>query len=168
MLLPSTIHTSASTNRRVLSSFSAVFRRSRFGLALLLTSVTLTSSALACVVGTGTNASCTEAALNACLPGGGSFNGTVTFSCGGSATITVTATKTISSNTSIDGGGLITISGGNSVRVFSVSSGKNFNVQNLSIINGHVTSGAGAGQQSRPAFLHPSWGRGHKLLDRRI
>ncbi|MGD0945795.1 MAG: choice-of-anchor Q domain-containing protein [Candidatus Binatia bacterium] len=98
----------------------------------------------ACVVGSGTSASCTEAALNSCLPGGGSFNGTVTFNCGGSATITVTATKTISSNTSIDGGGLITISGGNSVGVFSVSTGKTFAVQNLAIINGHVASRAGA------------------------
>jgi len=42
-----------------------------------------TSSALAWVVGTGTSASCTEAALGACLPGGGSFDGTVTFACGG-------------------------------------------------------------------------------------
>src|SRR5207249_9517893 len=54
-----------------------------------------TPSALACVVGTGTSASCTESALNACLPGGGSFNGSVTFACGGAATITVTSTKTI-------------------------------------------------------------------------
>jgi len=44
------------------------------------------SSALACGVGTGTSASCTEAALSACLPGGGSFDGTVTFNCGGAAT----------------------------------------------------------------------------------
>ena len=64
-----------------------------------------TSSALACVVGTGTSASCTEAALDACLPGGGSFNGTVTFACGGAATITVTSTKGINgANTTIDGG----------------------------------------------------------------
>src|SRR5207245_2582019 len=51
-----------------------------------------TSSALACVVGTGTSGSCTgamgEAALDACLAGGGS----VTFNCGGAATITVTST----------------------------------------------------------------------------
>ena len=64
-----------------------------------------TSSAFACVVGTGTSASCTEAALDACLPGGGSFNGTVTFACGGAATITVTSTKGINgANTTIDGG----------------------------------------------------------------
>src|SRR2546427_2975832 len=49
-----------------------------------------TSRAFACVVGTGAGTSCTEAALDACLPGGGSFDGTVTFNCGGAATITVT------------------------------------------------------------------------------
>jgi len=94
-------------------------------------------AALACVAGTGTSASCTETALDACLPGGGSFDGTVTFNCGGSATITVTATKSIYLNTSIDGGGLITISGGNSKGVFLVSAGGvDFSVQNLTIANG--------------------------------
>ena len=64
-----------------------------------------TSSAFACVVGTGTSASCTEVALDACLPGGASFNGTVTFACGGAATITVTSTKGFNgANTTIDGG----------------------------------------------------------------
>ena len=101
-------------------------------------------AALACVVGTGTSASCTEVALNACLPHGGGFDGTVTFNCGGSATITVTATKTIDSNTSIDGGGLITISGGGSKRVFLVSATFDFSVQNLTIANGFSASGAGA------------------------
>jgi len=62
-------------------------RCSGLGLALLLQCLTLPSSALACVVGTGTGASCTESTLNACLPGGGSFGGTVTFNCGGAATI---------------------------------------------------------------------------------
>jgi hypothetical protein len=55
-------------------------------LALLLPCLTLPARALACVVGTDTGASCTESALDACLPGGGSFDG---------------------------GGSLITISGGN-------------------------------------------------------
>ena len=58
-----------------------------------------TSSVLACAVGTGTSVGCTEAALDACLSGGGS----VTFNCGGAATITVTSTKTISADTTITG-----------------------------------------------------------------
>src|SRR5437762_13510753 len=66
--------------------------RTRFVLVLALLVFAMfaaTPSALACVVGTGTSASCTEAALDACLAGGGS----VTFNCGGAATITVTGGK---------------------------------------------------------------------------
>ncbi len=102
---------------------------------------TVTSRALACVVGTGTGPSCTELALNACLPGGGSFDGMVTFNCGGAATIPVASTKTISADTTIDGGSLITISGGNSVGVFSVNTGVTFTVQNLTI----ASAGNGGG-----------------------
>jgi len=49
------------------------------------------------VVGTGTAASCTEAALDAALAGGG----LVTFECGGPATIDITAGagKTITADT---------------------------------------------------------------------
>jgi hypothetical protein len=79
------------------------------------------------VVGTGTAGSCTEAALNAALAVGGS----ITFNCGGPATITVTSTKTISAGTTIDGGSLTTISGGNSVSVFRADG--NSTVQNLTI-----------------------------------
>ncbi|MFI5364600.1 MAG: choice-of-anchor Q domain-containing protein [Candidatus Binatia bacterium] len=101
--------------------------------------------ALACVVGTGTGASCTEAALDACLPGGGSFGGTVTCNCGGAATITVTSTKAISADTTIDGGSQVTISGGNSVGVFSVYSGVKFTVQKLAIANGNGARNGGGG-----------------------
>ncbi|MFI5395427.1 MAG: hypothetical protein ACHQ9S_07830 [Candidatus Binatia bacterium] len=68
------------------------------------------------VVGTGTAASCTDAALNTALTGGG----LVTFNCGGGlVTIDIspgaggTGTKSIAVDTTIDGGSLITISGGN-------------------------------------------------------
>jgi hypothetical protein len=85
------------------------------------------------VVGTGTAGSCTEAALDAALANGGN----ITFNCGGSPVpITVTSTKTISADTTIDGRSLITISGGNSVGVFSVNTGVNFTVENLTIANG--------------------------------
>lgn len=87
------------------------------------------------VVGTGTPASCTEDALDRALLQGG----TVTFNCGASAvTITVTRAKPIDFvDTTIDGGGLITLNGGNSVQVFSVG-GVKFAVQNLSITNGYA------------------------------
>src|SRR5438552_18798028 len=103
---------------------------------LVLAVFAATSSAVACVVGTGTSTTCTEAMLDACLPGGGSFDGTVTFACGGAATITVTGTKTISADSTIDGGSVITISGGGTVQVFGVNPGVTFTVENLTIANG--------------------------------
>src|SRR5215468_7182769 len=111
----------------------------------LLVWLVLPSSALACVVGSGSSASCTETDLDACLPGGGRFDGAVAFRCGTApATIPVTSTKTISADTTIDGGGLITISGGNAVQIFTVDAGVTFTVQNLTIADGK-TSGEGAG-----------------------
>ncbi len=105
---------------------------------LLMAALTIRPHAtLACVVNT-----CTEAALDACLPGGRSFDGSVTFSCGGAATVTVSSTKSINADTTIDGGGLITISGGHTVRVFS-NLGYTFTVENLSIANGSGGSGSG-------------------------
>jgi hypothetical protein len=98
------------------------------------------SRVLACIVGNGTGASCTESALDACLPTGG----TVTFNCGGAATITVTSTKSSWADTTIDGGSLMTISGGNRVRVFSVNPGVKLTVKNLTIANGN-TEGYGGG-----------------------
>jgi predicted outer membrane repeat protein len=81
-------------------------------------------------------------ALNNALVGGGS----VTFNCGTSpVTITVTRTiEIISADTTIDGGGLITISGGNSVVVF-VKDSVNFTVQNLTIANGYSSGSFGGG-----------------------
>jgi predicted outer membrane repeat protein len=118
-------------------------------LALAVFTAPSSARALACVVGTGAG-TCTDAALNACLPGGGSFTGTVTFNCGGAATITVTSTKAISADTTIDGGSLITISGGGSVGVFSVNAGVTFTVQNLTIANGsNSATGYGGGIYSQ-------------------
>jgi len=89
------------------------------------------------VVGTGTAASCTDAALNGALAGGG----LVTFNCGSApATIDIstgTGTKMITADTTIDGGGVITISGGNAVGVFSVDAQVTFTMKNLTIANGH-------------------------------
>ena len=68
------------------------------------------------VVGSGSPASCTEAALDAALAGGG----TITFDCGGAHTITVTSQKKINATTTIDGGGMITLSGGDSTRILFV------------------------------------------------
>ena len=102
-----------------------------------------TVPACACIVGDGTPASCTESALDACLPGGLGFQGVVVFQCGGAATIQVSSTKMISADTTIDGGNLITLSGGNAVGIFSVNNGLNFTVQRLAMNNGYALYGAG-------------------------
>jgi hypothetical protein len=95
------------------------------------------------VVGTGTAASCTDAALDTALAGGG----LVTFNCGGQATIDIstatggTGTKFIFADTTIDGGGLVTISGGHLEGIFSVggpqdATGPSFTVNHLTIADG--------------------------------
>lgn len=88
--------------------------------------------------GGGVVANCTEADLRAAMTGGG----TVTFACDG----TITLANTITNETDIvlDGTGhQITISGGNSVRVFYVNSNVTFTVRNLTVANGSSAKGAG-------------------------
>ena len=93
------------------------------------------------VVGTGTAASCTEVALNGALAGGG----LVTFKCGGGpVTITVTGEKTLSVNTTLDGGGTVTLSGGDLVRVLSVEFGATVDLRNLTIQHGRAPNCPGA------------------------
>ena len=91
-------------------------------------------------VGSGTPGSCTEAALNAALSGGGS----VSFNCGGSHTITLTSQKTVNSNTTINGGGQITLSGGGNTRLFNLQNGANLTLQNITLQNGDSDSDGGA------------------------
>lgn len=113
--------------------------------ALAAAAVSLPASAWgAGVVGTGSGLSCTDAALNTALTGGG----LVTFNCGPTpVTIDIspggggTGTKTISTDTTIDGGGLVTISGGNAVGAFISSAA--FTVQNLTIANGSANLSGG-------------------------
>ena len=90
------------------------------GAALLAAVVaTLAASAEAGgVVGNGSPASCTEAALDAALDGGG----TVTFHCGGPVVIPVTAVKTLTTTTTVDGTGQqITLDGGGTTRLFETT-----------------------------------------------
>ena len=92
------------------------------------------------VVGTGSPASCIEGALDVALTSGGA----VTFNCGGPATIVITSTKVISADTTIDGGGsLITISGGNAVRVIEVVPGVKLDLLNMKITEGLAPSNGG-------------------------
>ena len=98
-------------------------------------------------VGAGTPASCTDAALDTALTEGG----LVTFNCGGAAMIDISVgaggsgMKMITSDTTIDGGtDLITISGGNTVRVLTVVSGVSLSIRNVTIANG-VSADIGGG-----------------------
>ncbi len=92
------------------------------------------------VVGTGTAASCTEAALAAALSGGG----LITFNCGGAAIITLTSQQLIVLDTTIDGAGLITLSGGVTTRLFFSNDGVQFTLNNLTLRDGASAVGGGA------------------------
>ena len=91
-------------------------------------------------VGDGSPESCTEAALDVALTGGG----VVDFDCGPAPhTIVITGTKTISNNTQIDGGGLVTISGDNLIQLFTVDSSINFEITGLTLADGYISGGNG-------------------------
>jgi hypothetical protein len=92
------------------------------------------------VVGNGTPGSCTEAAFSARLAGGGA----ISFNCGPApATISITSIKQISANTSVDGGGLITLSGGGTTGLFSVTTGASLRLSSLMVRDGSAIGGGG-------------------------
>jgi hypothetical protein len=95
------------------------------------------------VVGTGTAASCTFAALNTAATTGG----IITFNCGaGATTINVTATLNvpITKDTVIDGGGKITLDGGGSVQIMTFNgtdwqtNEHRLTLQHIALINGKI------------------------------
>ncbi len=69
-----------------------------------------------------------------------------TINFNGDYTIALSSELTISRNVTIDGTGhTVTISGNNAVRLFSVNAGITFNLSNLTVANGKVSSGNGGG-----------------------
>lgn len=96
------------------------------------------------VVGTGTAASCTFAALSAAVSKGG----VITFNCGGAVTIPVTATMNLptTTDTVIDGGGNVTLDGGHAVRIMSWNSANSranehrLTLQHITIVNGKAAA----------------------------
>jgi hypothetical protein len=77
---------------------------------------------------------CDETSLRTALTNGGTIN----FGCDG--TIVLSSTLQITTNTVLDGTGhSIVISGGDTVRVFSVGTNVNFAITNLTIANGNQT-----------------------------
>lgn len=101
---------------------------------MLLALCTSSVAFAAGTVGTGTAGSCTEAAFDAALVGGGA----VTFDCGAAPhTITLTTTKFITANTDINAStGSITLSGGNAVRLFDVAPGMDFSLFSIIVRDG--------------------------------
>jgi|SRR5579859_6970162 len=91
------------------------------------------------VVGHGPG-TCDDAALTAALAGGG----TITFNCGGPATILVTSAKTISASTTLLGGGVITLTGGSATRLFNVDSDVTLDLQHI-VLDHAASTGSGGG-----------------------
>ena len=95
------------------------------------------------VVGTGTPASCTEAALRAAVTAGG----IITFDCGAAEhTITVTTplAAPTTKDTSIDGGGKVVLSGGDTTRILELvhsfeKAAPTLTVQRITLTKGRTT-----------------------------
>ena len=85
------------------------------------------------IVGQGSPGTCTELQFDAALEGGGQ----VTFNCGPAPFTLTVHQKVISGSTTIDGGGLITLSGNDLNRVFSVTVGGGLYLNNLHVTHGY-------------------------------
>ncbi len=98
------------------------------------------------VVGSGSLASCTEGAFDTALAAAQTNGGgTITFNCGGPATITFTDSKVISNPNTviIDGANQITLDGGDATKFFLIDDGATLDLRNLTIENGrHYAGGA--------------------------
>jgi hypothetical protein len=96
------------------------------------------------VVGTGTPASCTEAALDAAIAEANGESGLVLFDCGAAPhTLTVTTAKNLGQGVAIDGGGKITLSGNDATRIFSVFQGSAVQIGNITLSRGFASPGGG-------------------------
>lgn len=94
------------------------------------------------VVGTGSPGSCTEAALDAGLATVGGSGGTLSFNCGPNPhAIVVTSEKELGPVITIDGGGLITLSGGLATRIFRILEPGNVTLSDLVLTHGNAAPG---------------------------
>jgi len=96
------------------------------------------------VVGNGTPASCTEVAFDTVFfKAQSSGGGVITFNCGGAPQVVVfRAYKPVATNTEIQGGDLITLSGANTAGVFQISTTGSLKLSNLTVTRGYGTAGA--------------------------
>ena len=133
-------------------SFAMVFRIVRGTISMLVLAGVLClllaragTARAAGTVGTGTPGSCTDAAFSAALSGGGP----VSFNCSlAPVTITVGSTKDIVADTQIDGGGKVTLSGADAVRVLKVEAGATLELKNMTVSNGLASNDYGGAIRS--------------------
>jgi|CXWL01.1.fsa_nt_gi predicted outer membrane repeat protein len=110
------------------------------------------------VVGSGTPGSCTEAALNAAIGVANGTFGMVTFDCGAAPyTLVVSSEKALANGVIIDGGGTITLSGGNATRLFNIFQGSAVELRNLTLLRGYAAGGGcvySLSSAEDPSFLN--------------
>lgn len=115
--------------------------------SLLLALATLAPAPLlaaSAVVGTGTPASCTEAAFDAGITAVNSGGGTLSFDCGPEPhLILVTAQRALAGPIVIDGGGRITLSGGLATRIFWVQDQAEVELRDIVLTHGRSSAGPG-------------------------
>jgi hypothetical protein len=110
------------------------------------------------VVGTGSPGSCNEAALASAVNALNAGGGTMTFNCGGPATIAVTSQKVLIGGNNlvytIDGGGKVTLSGGGTTSILLQYSGT-LNIRNITFASGLQQNGGASGGAIRSDALQP-------------
>src|SRR5262249_49675218 len=108
----------------------ALLRGCLVGVALCATPL---GAIAAGTVGSGAAASCTEAALDAALVGGGD----VIFRCGPNpVTVILSTVKVIAAPTTVNGGGLITLDGNNAVQIFRVPALQSLTLRDVTLAHG--------------------------------
>ncbi len=103
-----------------------------------------TLPAAAITVGTGAPASCTDAALTAAIDQANGEAGLVTFDCGAAPhTIVLASQKSLADGVAIDGGGRITLSGNDAIRIFSLFQGAAVGISNIGLERGFTNAAGG-------------------------
>lgn len=94
----------------------------------------------ATVIGDGTPVNCTSQALQAALAVGGE----ITFNCGPDPLTLYVDEMTVATAATVDGGGLITLSGEEERRPFLVNTGASLTLRNIVVADGRADSPGGA------------------------
>ncbi len=124
------------------------------------------------MVGSGTPASCDEAALDAGIAAALAGSGKLAFDCGTAPhTIVVSAEKSVAASLAIDGGGLVTLSGGGTTRIlalrppFGAEPPPVLTLQNLTLRDGFTGDLPGGDVASGGAAVYRGSGGHLRVLD---